>query len=972
MGVALSVWSAEAGRGLHPGLSEASSIGRVVGSRGIFWDVDECPLTSRRVLPEMEFPPTVITSTSARFLAFILAALPVVVSGQAPKAAPAPAPAPQPNIDPPQPYLPLDLFSLPEGLEVKLWARSPMLRQPTNMDIDVAGRIWVTEAYNYRRHQGKDPAGDRVMVVVDSDGDGVADRSHVFVQEPDLLAPLGIAVIDNKIVVSCAPHIIVYTDVNRDLKFDPTVDKREILLTGFDGRNHDHSLHSVTQGPDGKWYFNHGNAGSMFTDRSGRTFRVGSHYDPVKSGGGTPVFGARPPDYAGARSDDGHVYVGGTAFRMNADGTQVEPIGFNFRNSYEQTVTSYGDVFHNDNDDPPAARTSYLMEYGNLGFNSRDGRRAWRADQRPGQSIAVAEWRQDDPGIIPAGDVYGNGAPTGIVTYEGDELGEKWRGLLLSCETSRNVVFGYFPKPTGAGYALERFQFFTTNKEQELGGIDAQRGKLKAESFKTWFRPADVAVGPDGAIYVADWFDPRSGGHSAFDSSFAGAIYRITPKGRTLTVPALDLSTVAGQIAALKNPAVHVRALGFNALKAAGAASVKPVSALLSDANPYVRARAIHLLAHLGREGVALVEQQLKNPDPNLRITAFRALRRTDTTERVLAVGATLATDPSPAVRREVSLALRDVPWAWSRDLLLALAQGYDGVDRAYLEAWGIGATGKEKELYATLQRSAPGSEAAMWPARYAHLIWRLTPAGAEKDLGARARAAALSERERLAAVTALGFIPTQASADALIAVARQSDGMVKANAVWWLLNYKDGPWASFGIDAALKASGLYDPETAKVTPVSVPEPAPSRLPSAKEIAALRGDAAKGAVTAQACLLCHRIGDKGIDYGPALTGFGKAQVPEVVATAIIAPSTDIAHGYEGVAVTLKAGGEVHGLLLKAGDPLIVQSTGGLIQMIPAKQVRDRQSLGRSLMLSAEQLGLGAQEVADIIAYLQTQ
>ncbi|HRE08967.1 MAG TPA: hypothetical protein PKX00_25335, partial [Opitutaceae bacterium] len=125
-------------------------------------------------------------------------------------------------------------------------------------------------------------------------------------------------------------------------------------------------------------------------------------------------------------------------------------------------------------------------------------------------------------------------------------------------------------------------------------------------------------------------------------------------------------------------------------------------------------------------------------------------------------------------------------------------------------------------------------------------------------------------------------------------------------------------------------------------------------------------------VTAQACLLCHRIGDKGIDYGPALTGFGKAQVPEVVATAIIAPSTDIAHGYEGVAVTLKTGGEVHGLLLKAGDPLIVQSTGGLIQMIPAKQVRDRQSLGRSLMLSAEQLGLGAQEVADIIAYLQTQ
>ena len=44
----------------------------------------------------------------------------------------------------------------------------------------------------------------------------------------------------------------------------------------------------MTVGPDGKWYFNHGNAGAFFTDRSGRTFRHGSLYDPVRSGGGTP------------------------------------------------------------------------------------------------------------------------------------------------------------------------------------------------------------------------------------------------------------------------------------------------------------------------------------------------------------------------------------------------------------------------------------------------------------------------------------------------------------------------------------------------------------------------------------------------------------------------------------------------------------------------------------------------------------
>ena len=77
------------------------------------------------------------------------------------------------------------------------------------------------------------------------------------------------------------------------------------------------------------------------------------------------------------------------------------------------------------------------MEYGNLGFFSRDGKRYWNADRRPGQSIPTAEWRQEDPGVIPSGDVYGGGAPTGIVINEGDGLGKKWRGLLLSAPRPR-------------------------------------------------------------------------------------------------------------------------------------------------------------------------------------------------------------------------------------------------------------------------------------------------------------------------------------------------------------------------------------------------------------------------------------------------------------------------------------------------------------------------------------------------------
>ena len=64
------------------------------------------------------------------------------------------------------------------------------------------------------------------------------------------------------------------------------------------------------------------------------------------------------------------------------DGTRVQILGHGFRNSYEQAVTSFGDIFQNDNDDTPACRTAFLLEHGNAGFFSRDGRRTWQATRR--------------------------------------------------------------------------------------------------------------------------------------------------------------------------------------------------------------------------------------------------------------------------------------------------------------------------------------------------------------------------------------------------------------------------------------------------------------------------------------------------------------------------------------------------------------------------------------------------------------
>ena len=863
-------------------------------------------------------------------------------------------------------FVPADRFTVPAGFELTVWAQAPQLRNPTNMDVDAQGRIWVTEAVNYRAHAGRDKAGDRIVVLEDTDSDGVADSSHVFVQELGLVAPLGIAVIDNQIIVSCAPDLIVYTDVDRNARFDPQVDKREVLLSGFNGRNHDHALHSVTFGPDGHWYFSQGNTSAHFMDRSGKAFRIGSAYDP--NGAFSPnLFSWKPIELAGATSDDGHVYVGGYTVRMRPDATNVEILGFGYRNSYEQTVTSFGDIFQNDNDDTPASRTTHVLTYGNAGFFSRDGRRNWGADRRPGQSIMTAQWRQEDPGVMPAGDIYGAGAPTGIAFYEGDAFGPAWRGTLLSADAARNTILGYHPQPAGAGFSLERFNFVTSNATQTFAGIDSLRGKTSDE-LATFFRPSDVMVGADGAIYIADWFDPRVGGHADLDEQLAGAIYRVAPKGFKSVVPKFDLATTAGQITALRSPAVNVRAVGYLRLRAQGAAAVAPVAALLDDTNPYVQARAIWLLAEMGATGLARVESLLTANDPQTRIVAWRALRNQG--QAALVHAATLAQDSSSAVRREVALALRDTPLAEARDILLTLARGYDGQDRTYLEAWGLGCSGKEAEIYAALAASQTEQDALQWSPAYAGLVWRLTPAAAVAPLAARARATALSEKDRLAAVTALGFIPTREAVFSLLDLAQQATGMVQKHAFWWVVNYSKTRWAGLGVEAELKARGLYDPAKIVITESIVPEPPATKLPSVAAMAALTGDPLRGAALVTACYLCHRIGDQGVEYGPTLTAFAKLQTTAVVINSIVNPSSDISHGFAGSVITLKDGKIIHGLVLSSGDPLVVQSLGGVTQLIPADLVKSNKGLGRSLMMGADQLGLDAQGVADIVAYLK--
>jgi len=923
---------------------------------------------------------------------------------------------------------------LPKDLEATLWAESPMLFNPTNIDVDHKGRIWVTEAVNYRNfnndslrslHHAK---GDRIMILEDRDQDGKADVSKIFVQDKDLVSPLGIAIIGNKVIVSCSPHLIIYTDDNADDK----PDKKEIFLTGFGGLDHDHSLHAIVGGPDGKWYFNTGNAGPhVVQDKAGWTLRSGSIYT-----GGSPYNTA---NQGNMKSDDGKIWVGGLLLRLNSDGTGLKVLGHNFRNSYESVVDSYGNFWQNDNDDQVVAcRTSWLMEGGNAGYFSTDGTRYWQADQRPSQDIFTAHWHQDDPGVMPAGDRSGAGAPTGIVLNEDDELGEQYRGLLLSADAGRNVIFGYHPTLHESGYDLgARSNFITSlTTDNELYVWNDSAQNIKKDK---WFRPSDVAMGTDGSIYVADWYDPVVGGHQMQDSTGYGRIYRIVAKGKKPRAPVLDLNTLRGQIEAAKSPAINVRATAIQLIPEHGESALGPLKDMMDSKNPYHQARAIWLLSLLGGKGEEEVIKLLEHNDVLVRATAFRALRQTS--RDILPLAEKLSRDTSAFVRREVAIALRDIPFEKTKYILRSLAEQFNGSDKWYLESLAAACAGHEEEFYKEVSKfhNPDHLSSVQWNEKFASFAWRLHPPSAVNDLKLRAGSEKVTPGERARALTALSFINTRPAVVAMIDLSRSSLNDVKEQASYWVAFRQSNDWFALvdwsksGIDtenerriAAMKVkmskildeklpfdekkwnardmandevggqmllgmvgegklpANLYDvvaanifknpSEAVRIQASNVfKKPGPETVYSLDVIVKLKGSAVDGkTLFLKNCATCHRVNEEGSDVGPDLTLIGKKFDHVTLLDAIVNPNAGIVFGYEPWLVTTKEGISFYGFLVADGDKaLVIKDITGKKHTIRTDQVKSRKKQETSLMPQPSSLGLTDQNLADLTEYLMT-
>jgi putative heme-binding domain-containing protein len=334
-------------------------------------------------------------------------------------------------------------------------------------------------------------------------------------------------------------------------------------------------------------------------------------------------------------------------------------------------------------------------------------------------------------------------------------------------------------------------------------------------------------------------------------------------------------------------------------------------------------------------------------------------------------VAVRLARDTDPGVRREVALSMRDRPTAVALPILADVARRFDGKDRSYLEALGTGATGKEAALYELLRHEMGSGDARTWSDALDWIAWRLHPPTAIDALARRAAATTLSLEQRRRAMDAIAFIRTRAASTEMVELAARP-GPLKEPATWWVLNRMSNDWAGHDLPPTLKRRGIFDPDTVTLQNAVVPprDPAAHAVALA-DVVALQGDAARGKDGFARCTMCHAMGGVGAEVGPALDGWTRGKSMPIIAAAIIDPDAGIAHGYAGTTIHTTDGLTIEGLLIKEGDPLMVRSMGNLTQVIPAARVKARERLPRSLMMGAAELGMTAQDVADVIAFLKT-
>ena len=540
--------------------------------------------------------------------------------------------------DPPKFQLPFTadqsqkFMQTPGEFRVELFASEPDIIKPISFAIDERGRVWIIEAQDYPNEVlNGNPGDDRIKILEDTNGDGKADKFTVFAEHLNL--PTSLTFANGGVIVAAAPYMLFLKDTNGDDK----ADVRQVLSTGW-------GLRDTHAGP------------------SNLQYGIDNH-----------IWGA--VGYSGFSGEINGKQTQFTqgAYRFKPDGSDFEYMTQSTNNTWGLGFSENFDVFGSTaNNDQ-----SWFMAIPNRYF---DGVEGWPGAGGRGaasgagyQSAAAFYSVHPTTPYIRQVDVWGGyTAAAGHYLYTARAFPkEYWNRVAFVNEPTAHVIGMPVMESQGAGFV-------------------ARDGWNLISSAEEWFAPIASMVGPDGAVWFADWYNfiaqhnPTPAGYStgkgaAYETSMRdhlrGRIYRVVYKGApAATKRSLSKSDPAGLIGALGADNMFWRLHAQRLIVERGQKDVVPQLIAMvrnqSVDDVGVNGGALHALWTLQGLGelnstttdaYRAAVDALKHPAAGVRKAAAMVLPHTaDAAKALLASG--VLHDPDLHTRLAVVLAVADMP----------------------------------------------------------------------------------------------------------------------------------------------------------------------------------------------------------------------------------------------------------------------------------------------------------------------
>lgn len=387
-------------------------------------------------------------------------------------------------------------FELEEGFQLELLASEPLIASPVDMEIDEYGRLYVVEMPGYPL----DKSGTgKIKLLSDTDGDGLMDKSVVFAD--NLVLPNGIMRWKKGVMVTDAPDVLYLEDTDGDGR----ADVREKILTGFSLSNPHVNVNNPVYGLDNWIYLSH--LGHIGTRKYGTEF--GDTGNEVHFGDRTD--GVRLPKNAGSSN---------VRFRPGSGELEMA----SSRSQFGHTFDRWGRhlLTHNQNHiyhEVIASR--YLARNPALAVSNASES---ISDHGNATEVFQITTNPDRQLFTPVGVTT---ASSGITAYLGGLFPAPYDGdVTFVAESVSNLVHVDMLSPKGATFTAGR-----QHPDREF-----------LASKDSWSRPVNMYVGPDGALYVLDYYrriiehpewmsDEAVEAGGLYDGHDMGRIYRVTPRG---------------------------------------------------------------------------------------------------------------------------------------------------------------------------------------------------------------------------------------------------------------------------------------------------------------------------------------------------------------------------------------------------------------------------------------------------------